>query len=356
MSTPTEKSLWATIPDFFLDETALLVAWVLASEAETSSAPIKPFFDFEKLNLYEVLGVAQDASKDELKKAYRKMALQHHPDKNPNDSEQAHVRFSRVQKAFETLNDSNSRSTYDHDLANPQPEPEPTYAPEVKSDKPPPLMILLLDVTFWLTITCFVVFHVFKFVVTLGSKLFRSTPPPRGINPISRLDPSVYTQQNPKPFRHTSVSVLDIAMYVGALRFIDPLRVPDAALLQIISNPFQCIAFDELCVNDPHKSGFVAPHVGGLDDPWPVVELFYTFWTTFRTNKEFSWVSPSKADRRRAKADYEKAVQLLAETMMVLDPRYRRFHFNADGPRASCNGKGKNKQDNQKKRKQRRKR
>ncbi|TFK19094.1 NAD(P)-binding protein [Coprinopsis marcescibilis] len=76
--------------------------------------------------------------------------------------------------------------------------------------------------------------------------------------------------------------------------------------------------------------------IGGdeLDyEPWPVFELFYTFWTTFRTNKDFSWVPPSKTDRRRAKADYEKAVQLLAETMMILDPRYRRFHFNVDGPR-----------------------
>ncbi|MDA8426905.1 MAG: molecular chaperone DnaJ [Treponema sp.] len=65
-----------------------------------------------KRDYYEVLGVAKDASKDDIKKAYRKLAIQNHPDKNPGDH-QAEERFKEATEAYEVLGDDQRRKTYD---------------------------------------------------------------------------------------------------------------------------------------------------------------------------------------------------------------------------------------------------
>ena len=63
-------------------------------------------------NLYEVLGVEKSASQDEIKKAYRKLARQYHPDKNPGDKE-AEEQFKEVQAAYDVLSDPEKRKQYD---------------------------------------------------------------------------------------------------------------------------------------------------------------------------------------------------------------------------------------------------
>jgi molecular chaperone DnaJ len=65
-----------------------------------------------KRDLYEVLGVSRDASVDEIKKAYRKMAIQYHPDKNPGDAE-AEERFKEIAEAYAILSDQDKRARYD---------------------------------------------------------------------------------------------------------------------------------------------------------------------------------------------------------------------------------------------------
>ena len=61
-----------------------------------------------KRDYYEVLGVGKTATPEELKRAYRKLALQFHPDRNPDDP-QAESRFKEINEAYEVLSDESKR-------------------------------------------------------------------------------------------------------------------------------------------------------------------------------------------------------------------------------------------------------
>ena len=68
----------------------------------------------DKKDYYEILGVKKDATEQEIKKAYRKLAVRWHPDKNPDNKEEAEERFKEISEAYSVLSDPKKRQEYDY--------------------------------------------------------------------------------------------------------------------------------------------------------------------------------------------------------------------------------------------------
>ena len=67
-----------------------------------------------KRDYYEVLGVDREASEQAIKSAYRRLAMQHHPDRNPDNKEEAEEKFKEITEAYSVLADSQKRAAYNH--------------------------------------------------------------------------------------------------------------------------------------------------------------------------------------------------------------------------------------------------
>ncbi|HQD17018.1 MAG TPA: DnaJ domain-containing protein, partial [Ottowia sp.] len=66
-----------------------------------------------KRDYYEVLGVPKNAGDDEIKKAYRKLAMKYHPDRNQGDAQGAELKFKEAKEAYEMLSDPQKKAAYD---------------------------------------------------------------------------------------------------------------------------------------------------------------------------------------------------------------------------------------------------
>ena len=69
--------------------------------------------NFDSDDFYEVLGVSRNAQDKDIKKAYKKLSLKYHPDKNPNNKEEAEEIFKKISFAYGILGDAQKRKDYD---------------------------------------------------------------------------------------------------------------------------------------------------------------------------------------------------------------------------------------------------
>ena len=83
-------------------------------------------------NYYYFLGVKENASEEDIKKAYRKLSLKYHPDKNPDD-DFFEERFREIQEAYEMLSDDEKRRIYDENLAHQQRSYRPNLPPSIRT-------------------------------------------------------------------------------------------------------------------------------------------------------------------------------------------------------------------------------
>ncbi|KAG6471180.1 hypothetical protein ZIOFF_072281 [Zingiber officinale] len=84
-----------------------------ASRIEFKQARQRRYFGKMGVDYYKVLGVDKGAKDDDLKKAYRKLAMKWHPDKNPNNKSEAEAKFKQISEAYEVLSDPQKRAIYD---------------------------------------------------------------------------------------------------------------------------------------------------------------------------------------------------------------------------------------------------
>ncbi|KAI4836468.1 DnaJ protein [Plasmodium brasilianum] len=73
---------------------------------------------FSSKSFYDILNVKKGSSKNEIKQAYRKLALMYHPDRNPNNRKESEQKFREITEAYETLSDDNKKKIYDSQLNN----------------------------------------------------------------------------------------------------------------------------------------------------------------------------------------------------------------------------------------------
>ncbi len=84
------------------------------------------------MNYYQILGLQRDVSQEEIKKAYRRIAKQYHPDSNPGNRE-AEKKFKEASEAYEVLGNEEKRKNYDHKLTAEWNKPKPTKTAENKT-------------------------------------------------------------------------------------------------------------------------------------------------------------------------------------------------------------------------------
>ncbi|KAF8905002.1 DnaJ domain-containing protein [Gymnopilus junonius] len=239
------------------------------------------------IDYYKLLEVSEDASTDEIKRSFRRLALIHHPDKNHNDIEEATRKFAGLQQAYEVLSDEQERAWYDSHRASLIPEPDAeTVFEDIK----------------------------------------------RGTNLSTRV-------------RDRGLTVRHLARFLDATTW-DTWDDGENSFFSIYRNLFARLASEEATFDS--KDGF--PSFGYSTWQWSPASKgdptcarnFYSLWMNFTTQKDFSWMeqwniteAPDRRIRRlmerdnkklrdEARRDYNDTIRSLVRFIRKRDPRYKR--------------------------------
>ncbi|KAF8349008.1 hypothetical protein F5887DRAFT_948736 [Amanita rubescens] len=242
----------------------------------------------QTIDYYELLGVEETASADDIKRAFRRLALIHHPDKNHDDIEGATKRFAEIQQAYEVLSDDQERAWYDSHRASLVPEPDAdSVLEEVRQGAPP-------------------------------------SSRGRGMTA-----------------RHLA-RFFDATLWSG---YSDD----ENGFFSIYHNLFNRLATEETWFSE-ERLGY--PSFGRADWPWilsgqqhdvTAVKQFYTVWANFSTAKDFSWCdkwnlgdAPDRRVRRLmekenkkvrddTRREYNDTIRSLTRFLRKRDPRYKTY-------------------------------
>ncbi|KAG9005081.1 hypothetical protein FRB93_009950 [Tulasnella sp. JGI-2019a] len=237
---------------------------------------------------YALLEVSEDATQDEIRKSFRKLALLHHPDKNPGDIDGATKKFATLQQAYEVLSDEQERAWYDNHRASLEPEPD--------------MEAMFEDI---------------RRGTTSGRRRMRDSG--LQVNHIIRF--------------------MDFTIW-------DTMDDGENGFFTIYRHLFTRLASEEKNFTDEDVD---YPGFGQSSWPWSPVDntsqeaakFFYNAWTNFSTAKDFVWVeywnlaeAPDRRVRRQmekenkkvrddARKEYNDIVRTLALFLRKRDPRYK---------------------------------
>ncbi|BGP43853.1 hypothetical protein JCM10449v2_007910 [Rhodotorula kratochvilovae] len=237
-----------------------------------------------ELDHYEVLGVEAIATQDEIKKAFRKLALKEHPDKNPNDVEGATQRFARIQAAWECLSDPQERAWYDD------------HREDINSGGQ----------------------GASEAEASFFDNLRRGTA-----KPAARATPGrgLQTPHLMKFFSTSAWSGYDSS---------------PTGFYNTFATLFALLGGEETAWSSPH----LYPAFGAPEAPAADVRAFYAAWINFATEKDFAWKDTYRVEedmprwqrreiekensraRSAAKREYNEAVRNLVFFVRRRDPRY----------------------------------
>ncbi|RDB20790.1 J protein JJJ1 [Hypsizygus marmoreus] len=304
------------------------------------AAPSSAQADFNQMDFYEVLDIDENATGEDIKRAYYKRSREHHPDKNLDDRDGATQRFTRILEAYERRAMYNAARAQKAHVERDTPLSTGSVPGAWNSDTIPQASKRgWFDWLFgWSTYR-----ERFIFKNYLAAAQERGFPGDPG---ITMQDIIKFMKSLPEPLHWK----------------LDDDHSEEAAF-HIFHNLFLCLAFDEIQWGSSRDMPvFGCAHFIWCREDWveygnpfryaPQAKEFYDFWSKFQTRKDFEWVEPyhirpgyydhsreremrqaNKAARIEARVNYNELIRAIVKSLLESDPRYR-IHLMMETTRA----------------------